>query len=56
MMKEKGENNKDLQNITQKTKDQVTRTPLKPGGEECADPAPLVAPRMNICLMGIRAV
>ena len=25
--------NNDLQNITQKTKDQTTRNPLKPGGE-----------------------
>ena len=31
--KEKEQNN-DLLNITQKTKDQVTRTPLKPGGGE----------------------
>jgi len=32
MKKDKRTNN-DLQNITQKTKDRVTRTPLKTGGE-----------------------
>ena len=41
--------NIDLQNITDKTKDRVTRTPLKPGmnsdaPEEWAVPAPLVTP------------
>ena len=39
--------NNDLQNITQKTKDRATRTPLKPGvnsgaPEEVAVPAPYV--------------
>jgi len=36
--------NNDLQNTTQKTKDGVTRTPLKTGGarKELAVPAPLV--------------
>jgi hypothetical protein len=33
--REKGKRiNNDLQNITQKTKDRVTRTPLKTGGEQ----------------------
>jgi hypothetical protein len=40
--------NNDLQNITHKTKDRVTRTPLKTEGElRCSGrvvPAPLVAP------------
>ena len=41
--------NNDLQNTTQKTKDQVARTPLKPGVEsgapkELADSAPRVTP------------
>ena len=45
--------NNDLQNITDKTKDRVTRTPLKPGMnsdalEEWAVPAPLVTP--VVCL------
>ena len=41
--------NNDLQNITHKIKDRVTRTPLKTGGElgcpgGLAVPAPLVTP------------
>ena len=32
-MKKDKKTNNDLQNITYKTKDRVTRTPLKPGGE-----------------------
>ena len=48
MKKDKRTNN-DLQNITHKTKDRVTRTPLKQGmdsgaPEGSAVPAPLVAP------------
>jgi hypothetical protein len=42
----------DLQNITHKTKDRVTGTPLKPkvktgASEGWAVPAPLVAPVLN---------
>jgi hypothetical protein len=32
-MKKYRRTNNDLRNITQKTKDQITRTPLKTGGE-----------------------
>jgi len=31
--KEKGQKDNNLQNITQKNKDRITRTPLKTGGE-----------------------
>jgi len=45
--------NNDLQNITHKAKERVTRTPLKTGGElrwsgRVAVPAPLVAPIFNL--------
>jgi hypothetical protein len=52
MKKDKRTNN-DLQNITHKTKDGVTRTPLKTGGElRCSErvvvPVSLVAPGVLI--------
>jgi hypothetical protein len=52
MAKRKRTNN-DLQNTTQKTKDRVSRTPLKPvlnsgAPERYAVPAPLVAPVVKI--------
>ena len=40
MKKDKGTNN-DLQSITHKTKDRVTRTPLKPRGELSVANAPM---------------
>jgi hypothetical protein len=47
-LKKVQKDNNDLQNITHKTKDKITRIPLKTGGElrcsgRIAVPAPLVA-------------